>query len=214
MKFTESLEVHYPTYVLQRDFSGLSDLHKSLYKNILALEQQFADKNAVKSGQITTEGGFQTPLDFNYFQQNDSVVNRFKTEILFPAINSYLSQVFGEESKKINPWPVGWANILRNKNWQRPHFHPTVKNIASGVYYLKIPKDAKSPEGDIEFINPVPISINHGYSNTRRITPVEGKLILFPPYYMHYVHPSSSNEDRVVIAFDVLSESPGFQFVY
>lgn len=214
MNFEENIEVHYPTYVLQRDFSQCEELNSELYKNILELEKVHEKKNAVNSGVITTEGGFQTPLDFNYFQQNSPLINKFKNEVILPAVKAYLIQTFGDDAKQLNPWPVGWANILRNTNWQRPHFHPTQKNIASGVYYVKLPKDLTEPQGAIEFINPTPISINHGYSNTRRIIPKEGKVILFPPYYMHYVHPVESKDDRVVIAFDVLSERPGVQFVF
>lgn len=216
MEFTENIEIHYPVTVLQRDFIGVDDLNTSLFNNILSLEKISKDKNnnAVETGQITTEGGYQTPLNFNYFSQQDEIIQSFKNNIILPAVQDYLKEVFGSEGKSIQPWLVGWANILRDGNWQRPHFHPTQSNVISGVYYVKLPETLSGSEGCIEFINPMPISINHGFSNTRKIKPQEGKLILFPPYYMHYVYPFKSSEDRAVIAFDVLTQAPGLQFMF
>ncbi len=216
MNYQESIETHYPVTVLTRTFSNNNELNSKLLNNILELEKQSIqnNNNAVNSGVITTEGGYQTPLNFNYFEQNVDAVKALKKDFLEPAIKQYLSTVFSEQSKQIEPWIVGWANILRENNWQRPHFHPTQKNIISGVYYVKLPENLNEPEGAIEFINPIPISVHHGYSNTRRIAPREGMLLLFPPYYMHYVHPVLSKEHRAVIAFDVLLESPKIKFVF
>jgi hypothetical protein len=38
---------------------------------------------------------------------------------------------------------------------------------------------------------------------SRNHQPKSGQIILFPPYYMHYVHPMRLDEKRRVIAFDV-----------
>lgn len=216
MKFTQDIEIHYPITVLQRDFQDAEEINASLLSNILTLEQDSKNKNnnAATTGKITTEGGYQTPLNFNYFEQKLDVVDTFKKTIILPAINDYLKEVFGNQSQSIQPWIVGWANILRDGNWQRPHFHPTQSNIISGVYYVKLPDNLTESEGCIEFINPMPISINHGFSNTRKIKPKEGKLVLFPPFYMHYVYPFKSDQNRAVIAFDVLTQAPGLQLVF
>jgi hypothetical protein len=38
---------------------------------------------------------------------------------------------------------------------------------------------------------------------SRNHQPKSGQIILFPPYYMHYVHPMRRAETRRVVAFDV-----------
>jgi hypothetical protein len=38
---------------------------------------------------------------------------------------------------------------------------------------------------------------------SRRHRPTAGQVILFPPYYMHYVHPLREESKRTVVAFDV-----------
>jgi len=217
-KFTynNNIEIHYPITVMERKFNNINRLNNKLMAVIEALETEYrnTNSNAVKTDQITTQGGFQTPLNVNFFQIKEPAVQEFKKEVILPAVNDYLKEVFKEESQKINPFLVGWSNILQTGDWQRPHMHPTQTNLVSGVYYVNVPKMADNSEGHLEFINPMPISINHGFSNTSKVTPVSGKLVLFPPFYMHYVHPSKQQQKRVVIAFDVLAQNPNPQFVF
>lgn len=210
------LEVHYPTLVMQRDHSGVAELNSALAEHVRDLDRRFRDspQNAARSGKITTEGGYQTSLKTNLFQQGAPAVQRLADEVLMPAVKRYLAEVFLEQAAQITPWLVGWANVLNQGDFQRPHFHPTEKNLASGVYYVQIPRDLPEPQGRIEFINPVPISVHHGYSTTRRLHPAEGRLFLFPPYYMHYVVPFKDPGERIVIAFDVLGQKPGLQLVF
>lgn len=86
--------------------------------------------------------------------------------------------------------------------------HPKEYNIISGVYYVDVPEQ-EAPAGDLYFVNPHPISVMAGaQSMTRSHTPVSGQLLLFPPYYMHYVHPMISDDPSVVVAFDVRLDSP------
>jgi hypothetical protein len=44
-------------------------------------------------------------------------------------------------------------------------------------------------------------------SLTRRLQPQAGDLILFPPYYIHYVYPFRGTGERVIVAFDVLLQT-------
>ena len=68
------------------------------------------------------------------------------------AIREYLAQVFDASgAAQLDPWPVGWANVLDEGDWQGPHFHPTEHNVASGVYYVRLPEERPNPEGRIEF---------------------------------------------------------------
>lgn len=214
--YTSNIEVHYPVTVMERRFTQISDLNKKLCNTIISLENQYkdSDKNAVKTDQITTQGGFQTPLNVNFLQLNSPDVEEFKNTMVMPAVKEYLQEVFNDSAQQLNPFLVGWANILQTGDWQRPHMHPTQTNLVSGVYYVKVPEMSDHAEGHLEFINPMPISINHGFSNTSRVKPESGKLVLFPPFYMHYVHPSKQQDKRVVIAFDVLAQNPNPQFVF
>lgn len=216
MDFSDELEVHVPTTVLQRQFSGVDSLNAELYRILRGLSEQFADtpRNAVRSGAISTEGGYQTATDMNLFLLKEAAIQRLRDEIVLPAANEYLRQVFGDVASQFNPWPDGWANLLREGDWQRPHFHPTHRNVVCGVYYVHLPDDRPEPEGNIEFFNPILASVNHGFPSTRRLVPAAGKLILFPPWYVHYVHPFRGGGERAIIAFDILAQKPGPNLVF
>lgn len=213
--YQDKVETHFPVHVLERRFSDAAKINAGLVDFLLELEQNYkqSSKNAANTGTVSTQGGYQTS-SVNLFQHTNSAIQQFKSELVMPAVKDYLRLMFGEQANFINPWPVGWSNVLRSGNWQAPHFHPTSKNLISGVYYVKIPQDLPEPQGRIEFINPMPISVHHGYASTRRLQPEESKLVLFPPYYMHYVHPFTSDSPRIIIAFDVLAQKPGGQFVF
>ena len=216
MDFQDDLDIHVPSTVMQRQFGDVGDLNEKLYRILKNLSEQFGDtaKNAVHSGTISTEGGYQTATDMNIFLLKEEAIARFRDDLVLPAAKAYLQEVFGELAAQFNPWPDGWANLLREGDWQRPHFHPTHKNVVCGVYYVHLPGNRPEPEGNIEFFNPIPASVNHGFPSTRRLVPAEGKMILFPPWYVHYVHPFRGGGERAIIAFDILAQKPGPNLVF
>ncbi len=214
--FVDDIEHHFPTLVMQRQHQDCDQLNQALFELIGELAQKFANspENAVLGGQISTQGGYQTSTRMNLFTVDHPALRQFVDELLMPACRHYVETVFKGESEQLAPWPVGWANLLARGDWQGPHWHPTDKNIASGVYYVHLPEQMPSPEGHIEFINPMPQSVNHGFPSTRRLTPQAGKLLLFPPWYAHYVHPLRGEGQRAIIAFDVLAQKPGLDLVF
>lgn len=216
MAYQDHLENHYPLPVLQRRFSDMEDLNGQLFALIADLESRHRDgpENAVHSGEVSTQGGYQTSTKMNLFTLDHPAIAQFRDRHLMPAIGDYLKNVFEDEAERLTPWPVGWANLLDAGDWQGPHCHPTTDNLASGVYYVRLPGERPNPEGRIEFINPMPASLYHGYSQSRRLHPEEGLMVLFPPYYMHYVHPFQGEDRRAVIAFDVLARRPGLNLAF
>ena len=210
MTFTQEFEVHYPTTVLQRRYVDAVGINAQLFSLVKSLADRFerTAQNAVSSGHIATQGGYQTAGSMNLFLLKETVIRQFRDDMVLPAVADYLAEVFGEQARQFNPWPDGWANLLREGDWQRPHFHPTHRNVVCGVYYVHLPRELDEPQGNIEFFNPIQASVNHGFPSTRRLLPEEGKLILFPPWYVHYVHPFRGPGERCIIAFDVFAQRP------
>jgi hypothetical protein len=213
MQYTQDIEVHYPTTVLQRQFEGVDELNAALIDILRSLSDKYSNtpQNAVNSGTISTQGGFQTAGSLNLFSLKHEAIKRFRDEMVLPAATDYLANVFGEQAKNFNPWPDGWGNLLEDGDWQRPHFHPTQRNVVCGVYYVHIPDEKPEPQGNIEFFNPIQASVNHGFPSTRRLVPKAGKMILFPPWYVHYVYPFKGQGERAIIAFDILAQKPSGQ---
>jgi uncharacterized protein (TIGR02466 family) len=207
-------EDHFPITVMVSHHSGLDAINRDVLQVIAGLrDQHIGDKseNEALSGTISTYGGYQTSKKMMFLNRPEPEVQTLRDKVVQPGVQAYIDRVYGEHAKQIRTRLISWANILAEGDWQAPHMHPTVGNIISGVYYAAMPEKPE-PEGCIEFLNPHPVSRHHGESLTRRIKPKEGDLILFPPYYIHYVYPFRGLGERIIVAFDVLIQDTQFVF--
>ena len=100
-----------------------------------------------------------------------------------------------------------WVNINPKDGYNAIHHHG--KFHFSGVYYVKTPKEEKK-NGRIEFINSrndynISKDIEgSAFATSIRVSPKEGYMIVFPSSLLHTVHPNTSNEDRISIAWNIL----------
>ncbi len=213
--FEETIEQHFPVTVLSRQHRDAASLNDKLFAWLKDMATRYGDtgENAAHDAAISTRGGYQTSKRTNIFQLQRPEIRQLRDRYVLPAVHHYLRSVFGDQAKALNPALIGWSNLLARGDWQGPHMHPTENNLASGVYYVRLP-ELRPPEGCIEFLNPHPASVHHGFTTSRRIVPQEGLMLLFPPFYLHYVHPFSSDGERAIIAFDVLARSQAFTFTF
>ncbi|HLW75239.1 MAG TPA: putative 2OG-Fe(II) oxygenase [Gammaproteobacteria bacterium] len=214
IKADASFEEHFPLTVMHSRHTGVADVNRAIAGILAGLRKQFLndrDQNEALSGTITTYGGYQTSKKMMFLNRPEPEVQTLRDSVVQPGVQAYVDRVYGEQAKQIRTHLVSWANILAEGDWQAPHMHPTTGNIISGVYYAAVPEKPE-PEGCIEFLNPHPVSRHHGESLTRRIMPKEGDLILFPPYYIHYVYPFRGPGERVIVAFDAIIQSTQFVF--
>jgi uncharacterized protein (TIGR02466 family) len=205
-------EDHFPLTVMLSHHSGAEQINAGIATLLHNLRQRYlADKkeNEALSGTITTYGGYQTPKKVMFLNRPEPEVQALREQVVKPAVQAYMEKVYGKEGLALRTQLVSWANILCQGDWQAPHMHPSAGNLISGVYYAAVP-DKPDPEGCIEFLNPHPVANHHGVSLTRRILPKTGDLILFPPYYIHYVYPFRGEGERCIVAFDVVVQSTQF----
>ena len=102
-----------------------------------------------------------------------------------------------------------WANINKHQEFNTTHLHPD--SDWSFVYYVKGPKNS----GNLVFCDPrvrrvmnVHDDILKDYSNesqhsTFRISPLDGRLVIFPSYLEHYVEPNPTHESRISISGNI-----------
>jgi len=99
-----------------------------------------------------------------------------------------------------------WSIINKLHASNASHIHGN--SFLSAAYYVRAPKNC----GNILFHDPRSAPVYHYptiekpnnlNSNTVSITPKEGLLVLFPSYINHSVGSNSSNEERIVISFNV-----------
>ena len=99
-----------------------------------------------------------------------------------------------------------WAIINKGGAANARHHHGN--SSLSAAYYVRAPKNS----GDIVFYDPRPAPVySHPVSNKpnylnamqHSISPLEGLLIMFPGYLDHSVNENLSNEERIVISFNI-----------
>ena len=206
MKTHETLEQHFPTPVLIRQHDDTELLNDAL--SDIITEISASESNAALAPSNTTQGGFQSAPEKDFLDRDNDAVRSLKGQIIWPAVESYLVQVLHCDPLMTPVSISSWAVSLKSGDWQAPHFHPKEYTLISGVYYVFVP-EAPEPEGCLEFINPNLNAVSIGNQMSGRVhRPKMGQVILFPPYYMHFVHPLKTSAPRHVVAFDVRLNQP------
>ena len=113
----------------------------------------------------------------------------------------------GWDLQKNQPEVTSMWTIINPKNASNSrHIHSN--NFISAAYYVQAPSNS----GNIIFYDPRSANVirtptiaraNKLNSNIFSIEPKEGLLTLFPSYLHHSVDTNLSNDDRIVISFNV-----------
>jgi len=99
-----------------------------------------------------------------------------------------------------------WSIINNKDAFNERHHHGN--SALSAAYYVKAEQNA----GDIVFYDPRQANVFHHPTSkevnsvnaqVQSVTPKAGTLVLFPSYLEHKVNPNLSNDERIVISFNV-----------
>ena len=188
----------FPTPVFHFKPENYQDLNIELENYILDLKE----KN--KDGQKKSNyGGWHSPF---FDQKNDNVPKKFSS-----IIKNFIRKVFIDKMGwKYNPDKVKitaiWSIINKKESFNIQHNHPN--SFLSAAYYVKFSKNS----GNIKFYDPrEQKSIRYpkikNYTDISaaitEITPEAGDLLIFPSYLYHSVGENLSDDDRIVISFNV-----------
>ncbi len=99
-----------------------------------------------------------------------------------------------------------WAIINHKEAFNEKHHHGS--SALSAAYYVKAEQNAGEivffdPRQANVFHHPLSKSVNEINAQVKSIEPKAGTLVLFPSYLEHKVNPNLSNEERIVISFNV-----------
>ena len=140
--------------------------------------------------------------DFN--MKDDDVLNFIN--LISPLINKVMLDMDWDIKNQIAKILSMWSIINLGGASNARHHHGN--SDISAAYYVRAPKNS----GDIVFYDPRPAPVfSHPNSNKPNIlnasinsvSPVEGTLVLFPSYLDHSVNQNLSNEERIVISFNI-----------
>ena len=93
----------------------------------------------------------------------------------------------------------GWIVKMINGGAIKPHMHE--EGWISGSVYINVPPKVEKDSGNLVVC--VDSETVH-QAQSKSIDVVTGSLCLFPSSLLHYTIPFESDEDRIVLAFDMI----------
>ena len=188
----------FPQPVFKYQIDNYKKINVELTKYIYELNKK--DNIGVNKSNIN--GWHSRGFDFN---EKENIPNKF-----YSHINGYIEDVFGKLGWEYDKTKVKctsmWAIINKKGNFNIEHTHPN--NYLSAAYYVKAPDNC----GNFKATNPNILSrhiraktkqANELNSNSASIKINEGDLLIFPAYLPHSVEENKSNEDRVIVSFNI-----------
>ncbi|MGV6806073.1 MAG: 2OG-Fe(II) oxygenase family protein [Ruegeria sp.] len=175
--------------------------HEAIDTELLNEGQKLREqgKNASKSN----KGGWHSTG--NLFDQ-DAPCFSYLSVAAKSAVYDAMKRIGAADPDSFSLKLFAWMNMNPTGAYNAPHTHPGAH--WSGVYYVSQPEVEDKNAGLIEFIDPRGDLPNwrmlkaRSFRQKRSFKPLPGELILFPSYLLHWVHPNTSQEDRVSIAFN------------
>jgi uncharacterized protein (TIGR02466 family) len=147
---------------------------------------------------VSNRGGWQSEnLDFERNKKLKPIQN-----LLEERVKLFSNSIGGNLTFKLDN---SWVNINGKGCYNIPHVHPACS--FSGTLYIQVPEDS----GDIRFYNdfvpikhyPVNLDKSPNFHTTVTYKPKEKMIIYFPPWIVHEVLESKSEEQRISISFNL-----------
>jgi tetratricopeptide (TPR) repeat protein len=189
-------------YVFKTDLSKKYDFKGKFVKPTLSILDDTKFNN--RSQNLLTNG-LQT--SGNLFALENILIYEIK-KIIELEIENY--RLYFKDSKEglIQNWPnayslYGWIIRMKNGGALRPHMHEN--GWISGSIYINVPPKLNINDGNLVVCIEDDALLSEGQDNKKNIIDVStGSLCLFPASLLHYTIPFESDEERIVLAFDVI----------
>ena len=200
------ISVAFPTPIVMHDWPDSQALNAALADLIRA---EAAGGAALTKSNV---GGWHSGMAF-LNRQDAPAIARLRHRIR-ALVSALIPQVMRppEDGRSLHIAIEGWANILTAGDYNTLHNHPNAS--WSGVYYVTgnpRPADgepARPFEGKLEFVDPRPgASLTYADTSTLygrcMVEPRAGRMVLFPSWLQHFVHPCPAGGQRLSIAFNI-----------
>jgi tetratricopeptide (TPR) repeat protein len=190
------------SYVSKTDLSKKYDFERKFVKPTLSILNDTSGQN--RSQKLLTNG-LQT--SGNLFALENILIHEIE-KIIELEIENY--RLYFKDSKEglIRNWPDayslnGWLIRMKKGGALRPHMHE--KGWISGSIYINVPPKFNLNDGNLVVCIEDDALLSESQDNKQNIIDVStGSLCLFPASLLHYTIPFESDEDRIVLAFDVV----------
>ena len=188
----------FPDPIFHYKLENYKQINKELLNYILELQKK--DK---KGNNRSNRGGWHSP-NFDIVNPGPPInfINSFK-DFLKHIIEDEIGWEYVPNKQRV---VAMWAIINKKNSYNVRHNHQNC--YLSSAYYIKKPENS----GDITFYDPkesktyrFPEVEKHTNYSAESVTikPEEGDLLIFPSYLYHDVGVNLSDEERVVVSFNI-----------
>ena len=188
-------------YVLHNDLNTRYDFEKIFVKKAKSIlnENRISNRRQplLVNGNQTSGNIFDIKSDDTKEIQN----------IIRVEIEKYLEKFKSSEEGLIKKIPTnyslyGWLISMKSGGNLKPHIH--TEGWLSGSIYISVPRKLNVDSGNLVVsLGEENDSIGKRKNEKKTINVVTGSMVLFPASLMHYTIPFESEEERIVLAFDV-----------
>ena len=196
---------NYPMkYIFYKSLYKDYDFEKTFIKNISNI---FNNKNLNIRSQKLLINGKQTAG--NLFVNKHRSMNEIK-KIIFKELENYKNKFKDSNEGFILDWPDkyaihGWVVKMKSEGVIRPHMHD--KGWISGSIYINVPNSKRKNDGNLVLCIEEKENLRNKRDVKEKTVKVKtGTLCLFPSSLLHYSLPFKSDEERIVLAFDIIPQ--------
>ena len=188
-------------YVSQIDLSAQYNFEDVFIRNAKAILNE--DKGLARKQSLLING-YQT--SGNLFDRETASTEEIQ-KIIRLEVEKYRVNFQSSEDGLIKKWPTkysiyGWLISMKSGGELQPHIHN--QGWLSGSIYINIPSKVEPNSGNLVVSLGQEIDATDTRTNEEKIIDVAtGELVLFPASLTHYTIPFESEEERIVLAFDV-----------
>ncbi|MDA9599160.1 tetratricopeptide repeat protein [bacterium] len=188
-------------YTLHVDLASLYDFEEIFIQAAKIIQNEKGGYNKI---QPLLVNGYQT--SGNIFNFKHSVVEEIKKYIC-AEIEKYKAHFNDSEEGFLKKWPsdyslYGWLVSMKSGGELHPHIHD--QGWLSGAVYISVPPKNTVDSGNLVVSIAEEKDATDTRINEKKVINVEtGSMVLFPASLTHYTIPFESEEERLVLAFDV-----------
>ena len=190
------------TYVFKINLSTSYDFLNTFIKPVTTILSQNERPDRLQNLLIN---GRQTPG--NLFDIEHELTEKIEKTIRI-EIEKYRTYFKDSEEGFIKKWPAeyslkAWLISMKSGGKLRPHMHEN--GWISGSIYINVPPKSNTDSGSLVVCIDDQDYLVNGKTQHEKIIDVNtGSMGLFPASLLHYTIPFESDEERIVLAFDVV----------
>jgi uncharacterized protein (TIGR02466 family) len=204
----------FATPIYFTDLADSKGLNEQLKKDIRAWRRK--DPEGTVRSNVAQAGAWHSATDMHTRAEFDPL-----TREIFEMVQGVYDDL-GYDSDYEPVCDSMWANINPRHAYNRHHTHPHA--LWSGVYYVQAPDDCgllyfTDPRPQTQVLTPYfdPRRRHPGTWNEIFYQPQEGRMIVFPGWLVHAVHPNLSSEEgeageRISVSFNLYQMRRGSEF--